>query len=154
MKFVGIMKAELTTSQKKEWAQMLYLANQLTQKEIAAKVGVSEPYISKLVKTGHWEKLRKSLLTSKSEVLSFCYDVLSKLKEKILAEDGIGDSKDADKFIKYTASIKSLETDTSIAELMECGQQFHKYLQTVDPSFALNVLNHFDAFIKEKLKRF
>ena len=149
------MSKELTMVQKKEWAQMLYLANQLLQKEIAAKVGTTEKTISAWAIKGNWEKLRKSLLTSKSELLTFCYDVLSKLKEKILSEDGIGDTKDADKFIKYTASIKSLETETSIAELMEAGKLFHKFLQRVsesDIAYPLKVVNDFDAFIREKMK--
>lgn len=148
------MGKELTIAQKKDWAQMLYLANQLTQKEIAVKVGVTEKTMSKWVNENHWEKLRKSLLTTKSEMLAFFYDVLSKLKEKINSEDGIGDSKDADKVVKYTAAIRSLETETSIAELMEAGKLFHKYLQSIDPKLALDMLNHFDSFIKDRLKHF
>jgi hypothetical protein len=153
MKFV-CMGNELTAAKKKEWAQMLYLQNQLTQKQIAEKVGAREATISRWVTKENWEKLRKSLLTTKSELLSFLYDVLSKLKDKINSGDGIGDSKDADKFVKYTAAIKSLETETSVAELMEAGRMFHKWMQAVDPQMALTFLNNYDAFIKDNLKRF
>lgn len=148
------MSKELTIAQKKEWAQMLYLQNQLTQKDIAAKVKVTEATMSKWAKNENWDRLRKSLLTSKSEMLAFFYDVLSKLKEKISKEDGIGDSKDADKVVKYTAAIRSLETETSIGEMMETGERFYKYMQATDPAAALTMLNHFDAFIKDQLKRY
>jgi hypothetical protein len=150
----GYMNKELTVQQKKEWAEMLYLTGQHSQKEIAAKVGCKESQITLWKEKGLWEKKRKSLLTTKSELLRFFYDVLDKLKNKINATDGIGTNKDADSAIKWTAAIKNLETESSIADLMEAGKQFHKYLQLTDPDFALKVLNNYDAFIKEKLKSF
>lgn len=151
----GAKQTDLTTAQKKEWAQLLYLQNQLTQKEIAAKVHATEKTISKWVTNEHWDKLRKSLLTSKSDTLRFFYDVLDNVKKKISEdENGIGDSKMADMVVKYTSAIKSLETDTSISVLMEAGMKFHKYMQTIDPAKALEFLNNYDGFIKEQLKRF
>lgn len=148
------MSKELTIAQKKEWAQMLFLANQLTQKDIALKVGVTEHTMSKWVNAGHWEKLRKSLLTSKSEILRNLYNFLDRLNEKLNDEESFGDTKTADMYVKYTAAINNLETETSIAQLMDAGQRFHKYLQTIDPKFALDVLNHYDKFIKDQLKGF
>lgn len=133
---------------------MLYMQNQLAQKEIAAKVGVNEKTISLWKDKYCWEQLRKSLLTTKAEVLRFLYNVLDKLKTRIENEDGIGDTKQADMVVKYTAAIKSLETETSVAQLMEAGQRFHKFLQAMDPALALTVLNHYDSFIKDSLKRF
>lgn len=149
------MSKELTIAQKKEWAQLLYLQNQLSQKEICKKVRVTEKTMSLWVKKERWDKMRKSLLTSKSEVLRFFYDVLDNVKTKISQdEDGIGDTKLADMVVKYTAAIKALETDTSISVLMEAGMKFHKYMQTIDPIKALEFLNNYDGFIKEQLKRF
>lgn len=133
---------------------MLYMQNQLSQKEIAVKVKVAEKTICAWKEKYCWEQLRKSLLTTKAEVLRFLYNVLDKLKTKIEGEDGIGDTKQADMVVKYTAAIKSLETETSVAQLMEAGQRFHKFLQVIDPALALNMLNHYDSFIKDSLKRF
>jgi len=149
------MSKELTIAQKKEWAQLLYLQNQLSQKEICKKVRVSEKTMSLWCKKERWDRLRKSLLTSKSDLLRFFYDVLDNVKKKISEdEEGIGDSKIADMVVKYTSAIKALETDTSISVLMEAGMKFHKYMQTVDPTKALEFLNNYDGFIKEQLKRF
>jgi hypothetical protein len=155
VKFVLIMGKELSNKQKQEWAELLFMQQQLTQKEIAVKVGVAEKTLSGWKDKYCWEQLRKSLLTSKSEILRFLYNTLDKLKTKIEnADDGIGDTKLADMVIKYTAAIKSLETETSIAALMDAGMQFHKYLQAVDPTEALKMLNNYDGFIKERIKRF
>lgn len=148
------MSNELTMKQKREYAETLYLRGQLSQRDIAAKVGVSEVTISKWSKKDDWEKLRKSLLTKKSELLSFLYDLLGKIKDQITEQKNTGDSKDADKFVKYTAAIKTLETETSIAELMDAGDRFNKYLRLRDPQKAMEFLNEYDSFIKEQLKSF
>jgi DNA-binding XRE family transcriptional regulator len=148
------MSRDLTNTQKREWAEMLYMQNQLSQKEIAIKVGVNEKSITTWKEKYCWEQMRKSLLTTKSEILRFLYSVLDKVKTKIEGEDGIGDTKMADMVVKYTSSIKSLETETSIAQMMEAGMKAHKYFQSIDPAFALQFLNNYDGFIKESLKKF
>ena len=148
------MGKELNNTQKKDWAELLYMQNQLTQKEIAVKVGTTEKTLTAWKEKYCWEQMRKSLLTTKGELLRFLYNVLDKLKNKIEADDGIGDTKQADMVIKYTAAIKNLETETSIAVLMEAGMKFHKYMQVTDPPKALEFLNNYDGFIKGEIKKF
>lgn len=146
--------AELTNKQKKEWAEMLYIQGELTQKDIAAKVGTTEKTMSKWVNEGRWETYRKSMLNTKSEILRNLYNLLDKISKKLKEEDSIGDSKIADMYVKYTAAINNLETETSTAQIVEVARLFVNWLQGIDPQFALQVLNHFDAYIKESLKRF
>lgn len=148
------MSKALSNPQKRDWAELLYMQNQLNQKEIAEKVGVAEKTIRQWKEKYCWEQMRKSLLTSKSQIISFLYNVLDRLKTKVEAEEGIGDTKIADMVVKYTAAIKNLETETSIGELMEAGKRFHKYMQAIDPDQALQMLNNYDGFIKEQLKKF
>ncbi len=148
------MSKELTQAQKKEWAQLLYLADQYTQKDIAAKVKVTEKTMSNWVRDGKWELLRKSLLTTKNEILRNLYNLLDKINKKLNEEDTIGDTKIADMYVKYTAAIKNLETETSVGQHMESGRMFVNWLLQVDPQLAQTVLNNYDSFIKEQLKRF
>lgn len=133
---------------------MLFLANQFTQKEIAAKVKVSDNTLSSWAKKGNWDLLRKSLLTSKNESLRNLYNVLDRVNKKLNEENSIGDSKTADMLVKYTAAIKNLETETSIAQLIDSGQRFHQWMQVIDPKLALSFLNHYDGFIKDQLKKY
>lgn len=133
---------------------MLYLTDQYDQKDIAVKVGVNKNTISKWVIGDKWDHLKKSMLTTKTEQLRHLYDILSRISKKLNDDDSIGDSKIADMYVKYTAAINNLETDTSIGQIMEVFRMYTNWLQNVDPVFALSVLNHCDAFIKEKLKRF
>ena len=145
---------ELTNNQKKEWAQMLFVKGDLNQKDIAAKVSVSEKTIGNWITKGHWDKLRKSTLTTKTEQLRNLYDLLDKITKKLKDGDSIGDSKIADMYVKYTAAINNLETETNIGQISEVARMFVNWLQGIDPHLALSVVNNFDAFIKERLKRF
>lgn len=147
--------AELKIAQKKEWAQLLFLQNQYTQKDIAHKVGVQECTISKWVKNDKWDLLRKSLLTTKNELLRNLYNVLDKLNKRMQeTDDGIGDTKQADMYVKYTAAIRNLETETSVGQIVEVGRMYVNHLLGIDPAAAQQALNNFDGFIKEKLKAF
>ena len=148
------MGNELSTKQKREWAEMLFMRAELTQKQIAEKVDVSEKTMTTWVKKYNWEDLRKSMLTTKTEILRTLYGVLEKISLKMKEEGAGGDSKQADAFVKYTTAIKNLETETSISEISEVGRMFVDWLRLIDPQFALLVLEHMDNFIKEKLKRF
>lgn len=47
--------AELTSQQKKDYARTLYLKDNLTQQEIADKVGVSRQTIIRWMAAGQWK---------------------------------------------------------------------------------------------------
>ena len=143
----------LSNNQKKDFAKALYLQGDLTQKEIALRVGTSENSLSNWARDGKWSALRTSLLTRKSNIINNLYAALEKLNEKLNTEDGVGDVKLADAFSKLTASIKNLETEAGISEIAEVARIFVKWLIDLDPALALLVTNHFDEFIKQRLKR-
>ncbi|MBA3830150.1 MAG: hypothetical protein H0X33_14520 [Taibaiella sp.] len=144
----------LTTAQKKELAEILFMQNDLQQKEIAEKVGVSQQTMTAWVAANDraWDKKRQSMLTSKNIILRRLYKILD--NESVKMDDAGGEAKDADKIVKLTAAIRNLETDTGIGELMEAGKQFINFLRNADPTLSLHVTNQYDTFIKERLKRF
>lgn len=146
--------AELSITQKREWAQMLFTSADLTQKEIAVKVGVSEKSMSKWVNDGQWDKLRKSLLTTKSEQLRMLYDQLQTLNSFIKDSTGYANSKEADSILKLTAAIKNLETETSVGQIIEVATQFIRFVQVDDLVASQQITLLFDAYIKERLKAF
>lgn len=147
---------QLTQEEKKIYAEKLFLRGDIEQKEIARLVGISEVTMSKWVNDPalNWRNKRKSFMVTKPEVIRRLYNIIEKMTIRMDEDEEGGDTKEADKLIKYTAALKNLETEVSVAEIMEVAMQFGKWLLPLDPALASQVSNHFDLFIKEKLRRF
>ena len=63
--------ADLTTQQKKGYARTLYLKDNLTQQEIADKVGVSRNTINRWIAAEKWEEMKVGMtLTREQQVAS------------------------------------------------------------------------------------
>ena len=73
----------LTKSQAKEFAKTLFVKEDLNQKIIAERVGVTEKTLSKWINDGGWKRLKISLLTTKENQISNLYGQLEKITEEI-----------------------------------------------------------------------
>lgn len=144
----------MTIEQKKEFAKLLYVRERLTQKEVAERTGVSEPTMSKWVREGSWERLRRSLLVTKQEQIARLYDQLEALNDEIGKRDlKVPNNKEADVISKLTAAVRSLETEVSIGEVVEVGMEFCDYVRQHAPEKIGDVVALFDGFIKTTIKR-
>ncbi len=144
----------MNKDQQKEFAKLLYVRERLTQKEVASRTEVSEQTMSKWVNEGGWERLRKSLLVTKSEQVGRLYEQIEKLTSSIdQREVGWADSKEADVLTKLTAAIRNLETEINIGERVEVGMEFCDFVRAHAPEKSAEVVTLFDSFIKSMLKR-
>ncbi|MBS7234063.1 DDE transposase family protein [Flavobacterium psychroterrae] len=143
----------LRKAQEKEYAKSLYIGGGLTQKEIAERVSVTEKTLAKWIKEGKWENLKKSLLTTKQNQLSFLYDQLDFLNTDISKRDfKVAVGKEADTIVKISASINRLETETSIGDTVEVARNFIDFVRSQDLELAKKITNLFDVFITAKMK--
>jgi len=139
--------------QEKEFAKSLYIGGGISQKEIAARVGVTEKTLANWIKIGKWESLKKSLLTTKQAQLSFLYDQLDYLNTAIAEREyKVAAGKEADVIIKLTAAINRLETETSIGDTVEVARHFIEFVRPQDLELAKTITNLFDVFITAKMK--
>lgn len=141
----------------KDLAKILFTREKLDQKLIADRVGVSEKTVSNWVNEneGAWKRERQRLLISKQDQLNSFYAQLEKLNEKVERElGGIPDSKLADIQIKLTASIRNLENDLAIADIVESGMRFIKHIQLVG---SIDQVKDFaelwNSFIQNEMKK-
>lgn len=147
------MAEKLTNNQKRELAELLFTRHDMTQKEIADKVSVSEKTISKWKEAYHWEDKRVSLLTTKGENLRHYYDILDAVRKKIKdSEDGIGDTKLADMSVKYATVIERLETETSAGVYIDVLMEFIQDIQKDNLVLAQSLLPFAEALIAKKFK--
>jgi transcriptional regulator with XRE-family HTH domain len=143
----------LKKPQEKEFAKSLYIGGGITQKEIAERISVTEKTLSNWIKKEKWDSLKKSLLTTKQNQLSFLYDQLDFLNSDIAKRDyKVAVGKEADTIIKLTAAINRLETETSIGDTVEVARNFIEFVRPQDLELAKTITNLFDVFITAKMK--
>lgn len=144
-----------TRQQRKDFAKTLYLSErEITQKEIAARVGVTEATVSNGVREEEWERLKTSVVGGREELLGWLHAQLNAIREAVSGreENNFVSSREADTITKLTNAIKKLETETNIAHKVEVAQQFLVWLRANDSEKAMEFLPLFDAFIKESLR--
>jgi len=147
--------SELTNHQKKEWARILYIKENLTQKEIAEKVGISTKTMSKWVNDNDWDKLKASYTISKEETLQRFYAQVNAIQNAIEArEEGerFAKGSEADVLVKVSAAIRNLETETSVADTIDVFTKFLDWLKMVDLKKAQEFVEIQDKYIKTLLK--
>lgn len=143
----------LSKDSEKEFARMLYVNERITFKEIAARVKVTEKTVSKWADADGWEKLRKSLLTTRQNQLVHWYNQLEALNEDIAArERKIPTSTEADIMSKITSNIQKLETEIGLGEYVEVSKKILTFIQSANLPDAVLFKNYIDEFVNSKIK--
>lgn len=142
---------KLTLNQKKEFAKTLFVQHELSQKEIALKVGVSEKTVSKWKTDDKWESVKTSLIMSRENELNFIYAQIRELNTHISKKkegERFANSKEADALKKLTSAAKDLETEKSIRQTVDVFINFTKWLTRVDFEASKEFGGHLDNYIK------
>lgn len=148
------MAKELTNTQKKEWAKTLYLKENLTQQEIADRVGVSRVSVSNWVRAGKWEEQRTGITLTREEQVRNLYRQVAEINRAIAARDEgsrFATSQEADIIGKLSKSIRQMETEAGIADVISVLTRFIDFLRPLDLEKAKDVTNLADAYIKSIL---
>jgi DNA-binding transcriptional regulator LsrR (DeoR family) len=142
--------AELSMSQKKDWAKLLYTKENLTQAEIAERVGTTRQSVGKWIKDGKWEALKVSISMTKEEQLRNLYSQFSDLNNTILRRP-IGERNpmpaEAETQVKLTKAIKNLEIEVGASEMYSVGMRFLGFLREIDLDLTKRIAPIFDNFI-------
>jgi transposase len=151
------MDKSVSISDKQFLAKVLFTREHLEQKVVAKKVGVSEKTMSKWVNEFNWKALKNRLLLSKEDQINILYEELEEISNKIKTKapgERFADTKQADIRIKTTAAIRNLETDLGIAELVDSGIQFIKFLQKFAAlEQVLEITDLWHSFIQASIKK-
>ncbi len=148
------MAADLTNAQKKEWAKTLYLRENLTQQEIADRVGVSRVTVSNWVRSGKWEEQKAGLTLTRQEQVANLYRQVAEINRSISARaegERFPNSKEADILGKLSAAIRNMEQEMAIADIISALTGFIEWLRPLDLDKAKELTRLADAYIKDKL---
>ncbi|RWX00924.1 DDE transposase family protein [Flavobacterium cerinum] len=142
-----------TKQLEKDYAKTLFVNENISQKEIATRLKVTEKTIGKWVKDGNWETMKKSMLTTKENQLTMMYDQLDFLNTDIKGREfKIATPKEADIISKLTSAINRLETETSIGDTVEVAKKIIQFVRSQDVAFAAQLTNYFDGYITSLTK--
>lgn len=146
--------ADLSNKQKKDFALSIYLNEQLTQEEIAARVGVKRQTISRWIAEGNWERMKVSITITREEQLKNLYMQLAELNASInLKPEGqrFANASESDTISKISGAIKKMETDVGLADILSVFKDFLKWLRAQDVERSKEIASLLDAYIKSKL---
>ena len=152
----GLNDFELTSKQKKEWAETLFIKEDLTQKEIAKRVGVSEQTLSKWVNIEQWEKRRFITRVIRVQNVESLQRQLIALNESIESRakgERFPSSKEMDASIKLSKAIKMLDDRVAIYEITEVFKLYHNWLRAVDLEESKRQIPYHDQFVKIQMTK-
>ncbi len=126
-------------------AMNLFLANNLTQLDIAEMVGVSENTIKAWKDKYNWEELRGATESSNGKIIA---NILRRLNtitsQEVFSSDDV---------IKLTKAIHVLSpTKMTVSGQIETMKAFATYLHQTEPSVAKLVADHLNQFVKNCVK--
>lgn len=140
---------------KKGLAKVLYLQEKnITQKEIAERIEVSEKTVSDWIKNEKWEGLRRNILLTRQEQLVMMQDELSELNTFILNQpegQRFADFKIAQVRNQLVKNIKDLETKAMLPEMINALTRFLDFVRKENLEEAQLLADYTDLFIKSQL---
>lgn len=146
--------AELTNTQKKEWAKSLYLRESMTQQELANRVGVSRVTISNWIRDGKWEEYKAGLTLTRKEQVNNLYRQVAEINRQIAERpegERFANSKEADILGKLSSSIARMEQEMGIADKIAVLTDFVEWLRALDVNKTKEIVSLADAYIKDSL---
>ncbi|MGL4520807.1 MAG: helix-turn-helix domain-containing protein [Phocaeicola sp.] len=149
------MSTNISNTQKKELAKILYTKENLTQAEIAERVGTSRVTIGKWIKNENWEMLKVSITITKEEQLKNLYRQLAELND-VIAQRPVGErfpsAGEADTISKLANAIKKMETEVGLGDIVSVLSELLKWIRTFDLDKTKELAPLFDSFVKSKLQ--
>ena len=143
----------LTIKEKKELAHSYFLHSQMSQLEIAERIGVSENTMTTWKKDGEWDIEKGALTATRPRLITTFYRQIELIQASALKPDGSPralDTKEAQSIRMITKSIAELDKTLSVDLYIQVMEEFITWLFGADSLLAKAVLPFLDRFIKGK----
>ena len=145
---------DLTNIQKKEWAQLLYLKENLTQQEIADKVGVSRRTVVSWVNAGKWEEMKTGLTMTREQQIMNIQRQIAEINRTIAERpqgERFANATESKTIAQLSAAIDKLEKDAGLKDLISSATRFLVWLRAIDINKAKEFGTLWDNFIRSTL---
>lgn len=146
---------EMSRQKKRELAKQIYLRDNLSQKEIADMVDVSQKSLSKWIKEERWDTEKSAYTITREQQIQRLYSHISTINDNISARDAgknVPDAKEADTLNKLATAIKKLENEVGISEVIGVSMKICNFLRAKgEVEAAKTAAGWFNAYIKENI---
>lgn len=138
---------------KRALARDLFLQGAYTQEEIAQKIGASRQTIIRWAKDDSWAELKASLSVTPTQLIAQWQQQIAEINRSIAGrEDGsrYATPAEADAMLKLATSIKKIQDDLGISEVISVCMRFLSWLRPLDVDQAKAFNSLMDVFIKDQ----
>lgn len=146
-----------TLKNKRELAKALYIKAEHTQAEISEIVGVSRRSICKWIEKEDWKSLRNATTITPQKIVSNLNKQLDEINERILSRpegERFATPKESDSILKLATTIKKMQTDCGLAEVVSVAMSFLSWLRDIgEEELGKEFSNYFNAFIADIAER-
>ena len=146
----------LTVKDKKELALSLFLNSDQSQKELAARVGVSENTLSAWVNDGAWKTIKGAKTATRQQMITELYQQLNLIKEAAVDAQGKRRAMthtEVQSVKMITKSIQELDKTLAADTYMQVVEELMTWLFESNPEEAKRMLPRVDSFMAHKFKK-
>lgn len=154
------MATKKDMEQKRELARLYYMQGE-TQKNISAKVGVSEATVGKWAEKEGWEARRAGINITRPEIVNKTLVYIANLLDKYNSEEV--ELKDAgriiDQIVKLSAVIERIDKKANVIDAIEVFTALNRWMEermawdhNITPELLRTINYYQDLYISEKAK--
>lgn len=121
---------------KKALAALLYINQELSGKEVAEIIDVSENTVSKWNKEEHWDRQRSAMRTTPEKLVLRYYKQSDKIIDVAEEEQRALTTAEVDALAKLAASISKIDKTVSENIVMSVLRNYNNWLLLIDPDTA------------------
>jgi DNA-binding XRE family transcriptional regulator len=138
---------------KKELAKSIFMQGVYTQDEISNLVGISRVSIGKWIKDGKWEEMRTASTITPQKIIYQLTQQIDDINKNILSRpEGkrFATTKEADAILKLSNTIKNLQNETGLKELVSVSMAFLSWLRDIgEYEKGKEFVEYFNLFITD-----
>lgn len=140
----------MKNTDKKQQAQFLYMAQGMTQKEIAETVGVSERTVYAWIHQYAWDKLRLASFQAPATIADNLCSQLVELQNSIATREPgnrFPTPQEAEVSRKLVTSLERMKKYPGLAQNMQVLETFRNYIRATDKDLARTLGGHINKFL-------
>jgi transcriptional regulator with XRE-family HTH domain len=141
---------------KKTIAKTLYInGGNMTQEEIASKVGVTRQTIIRWIKADKWDELKASYTITPEQILAGFNRQIIEINRVIESREAgarFATPAESDTLVKLASASRKILDDAGLSDVVNVGIKFTNWLRGANLDHAKLFNDYFDTYIKEIMR--